>query len=72
MVDPLDNETPPVEALYQSIVSPAPGVAARVILPMPQRDALVLVGADGISFIIAVTGDRDSEIQPEVVLRANA
>ena len=38
---PVNNEDPPVNAAYQSIV-PADAVADNVTLPVPQRDAGVV------------------------------
>ena len=46
-VEPLLKAVPPVEAAYQSMVSPAPGVALNEIVPVPQREPAVPVGADG-------------------------
>ena len=46
---------PPVNALYQSTVSPAPGVAVNVIVPAPQREPGVTVGAAGNGLMAAVT-----------------
>ncbi len=45
---PLAKADPPDATAYQSIVSPEPGVAERVTVPVPQRDPLVTVeGAEG-------------------------
>ena len=41
---------PPVEAVYQSIVSPEPGVALRLITPVPHLAAPDPVGAVGTGF----------------------
>ena len=46
---------PPVNALYQSTVSPAPGVAVNVTVPVPQREPDVTVGAAGVGLMVAVT-----------------
>ena len=46
-VDPLSSKVPPVDSEYQSMVSPVPGVAEMATVPVPQREALVAVGADG-------------------------
>ena len=56
MFPPLNNNVPPVNALYQSMVSPAPGVADNVTVPVPQREPGVTPGAVGIGLIVAVTG----------------
>ena len=52
---PLANKVPPVNALYQSIVSPAPGVADKVTDPVPHREAGATAGAAGIGLTVAVT-----------------
>ena len=56
MFDPLNNKVPPVNAVYQSMVSPAPGVAVNRIVPVPQREPGVTPGAAGRGMIVAVTG----------------
>ena len=61
--DPLLIKLPAVAAVYQSIVSPAPGVAPTVILPGPHLDALTATGATGITtFDVIVI--LDIEVQP--------
>ena len=45
---------PPVNALYQSMVSPAPGVADNVTVPVPQREPGVIPGSVGIGLMAAV------------------
>ena len=55
LLEPLNSKVPPVNALYQSIVSPAPGVAPKVTVPVPQREAGVTVGAAGRGLMVAVT-----------------
>ena len=72
LVDPLNNNVPPVDALYQSIVSPAPGVADNVTVPVPHRDALVAIGIDGNALMVAVTATRDADVQLVVVFLACA
>ena len=64
LVDPLDNKVPPVEALYQSIVSPAAAVADNIILPVPQFVAPVPVGIDGNGLMVAITAVRVDEGHP--------
>jgi hypothetical protein len=54
-VDPLDSATPPVDVAYQSIVSPVPGVAEILTVPVPQREALPAVGAVGAGFTVTET-----------------
>ena len=44
---PVASAVPPVAAAYQSMVSPVPGVAVRVTVPVPQMDALEPVGVAG-------------------------
>ena len=68
---PVPNAAPPVDAANQLIVSPLPGVAEIVTVPLPQRAAEVPVGAEGIAFTVAVTAVR-AETHPVVVLRASA
>jgi len=55
LFDPLNNKVPPVNALYQSMVSPAPGVAVNVTVPVPQRATGVTDGATGNGLMVAVT-----------------
>ena len=52
---PLANKVPPVTALYQSVVSPAPGVADKVTDPVPHREAGATAGAAGSGLMVAVT-----------------
>ena len=53
-VEPLVEAVPPVDAVYQSMVSPAPGVALIETVPLPQRDPAVPVGAAGNAFTTIV------------------
>ena len=69
-VDPLDRAVPPVAAAYQSMVSPAPGVAEILTVPDPQREPLTAVGADGTALTVAVTAVLDELTQPVVVFLA--
>lgn len=62
---------PPVEAAYQSITHPAGGVAEITTVPVPQRAALVAVGAAGFNKV-AVTAVLAVEVQPLVVFLASA
>ncbi len=58
---------PPVKALYHLTVVPfAPAVA--VIVPVPHREVLLAVGADGIGLTVAVTEVRVLLSQPVVLL----
>jgi hypothetical protein len=54
MFVPLANNVPPVSALYQSIVSPAPGVADNSTVPVPHLEPGVTEGAIGSVLIVAV------------------
>ena len=54
------------------MVSPLPGVAEMFTVPVPQRDPLPAVGADGTTFTVAVTAVLVAEIQPVVVFLASA
>ena len=56
LVEPLDNNVPFVAAEYQSIVSPTPGVAESVTVPVPQFEPTVPVGLAGIVFTVATIG----------------
>ena len=53
-VFPVNKAVPPVEAAYQSIVSPAPGVAVIVTAPVPQRPLFPAVGEAGSGFTVTV------------------
>jgi hypothetical protein len=55
---------PPLEAAYQSTVSPAPAVAEIETAPVPQSVPPFPDGVDGKEFIVAVTAVRPGEIQP--------
>ena len=63
---PPDRTVPPEAAAYQSIVSPAPGVADIVTVPVPQRDAGTAVGAAGSGFWVTVTAEEVT-VQPLAV-----
>ena len=63
---------PPDAAAYQSIVSPAPGVAEMVTVPVPHRALPAPVGATGNEFTVAVTAVLVEETQPVVVFLATA
>ena len=52
--EPLANTEPPLEAAYQSIVSPAPGVAEIDTVPVPHRDDEPAVGTVGIGFTVTL------------------
>ena len=70
-VVPEANNVPPDVAEYQSMVSPAPGVADNVTVPVPQREAGVPVGAAGIGLTVATTAVL-VETQPVAVVCASA
>ena len=48
--DPLVNTEPPLEASYQSIVSPLPGVAEIVTVPLEHLELLPALGSAGVVF----------------------
>ena len=52
---PVATDVPPVEAAYQLAV-PVAQVAPNVTVPVPQIASPLIVGAFGITFIVAVTG----------------
>ena len=70
--EPPAKTVPPVAAPYQSIVSPAAGVAERVTVPVPHLEAPFPVGGLGIGFIVAVTGVLVDKTHPVVVFLACA
>ena len=72
LVLPDNNAAPPLAAAYQSMVSPAPGVAEMVTVPVPQRDAPEPAGAAGRELTVAVTAVLVAEIHPEAVFLACA
>ena len=51
---PVCKAVPPLEAAYQSIVSPDPGVAVIVTTPASQRLLFPAVGAVGNPFTVTV------------------
>ena len=51
---PPESIGPPVAAAYQSIVSPAPGVADIETDPLPQREPPVPAGAAGTALTVTV------------------
>ena len=67
-----NNAEPPEEAAYQSIVSPALGVAEIFTVPVPHLEPFVPLGAEGTVFIVAITAVLVAEIQLEVVFLASA
>ena len=52
------NTVPPEAAAYQSMVSPAPGVALITTVPVPQRLAGPAVARAGRVLTVAVTATR--------------
>ena len=72
VVLPVVSALPPVAAAYQSIVSPTPGVADIVIVPVPHLAAPLPPGADGRGFTVAVTAVLVADTQPVVVFLASA
>ena len=70
--DPLVNTEPPLEAAYQSIVSPEPDVADILTVPVEHLDPFVAVGADGTAFTVAVTAVLVADIQPVAMIESIA
>jgi len=67
-LEPVANNVPPADALYQSIVVPAALVAEIVTEPGPHRDPLTgEVAAAGTALTVAVTAVRLEETQPVIV-----
>ena len=60
----LSNKLPPETAVYQSMVSPLPGIADKVSVPGPQRAAPVPPGLAGKGLTVAVTAVLVNETQP--------
>ena len=71
-VEPLNKAGPPEAAAYQSIVSPAPAVAAIRTVPVPHLAAPDPPGVPGLAFTVAVTGILADERQPVDVFLASA
>ncbi len=71
---PPTNTLPPLDAAYQSMVSPALGAATEMdAVPVPQIVAPdAPVGVEGTEFTVAVTVVLVAEIQPEVLFLASA
>jgi hypothetical protein len=70
-LEPLPNETHPVDAAYQSIVVPAGLVAEIVTVPLPQVEPPVApVAAAGIAFTVATTSVLVADTHPVVVFLA--
>ena len=69
---PPARTAPPDAAAYQSMVSPAPGVAEMVTVPVPHLAAPAPEGAAGRAFMVAVTAVLVAETQPVVVFLACA
>jgi hypothetical protein len=62
------NTLPPLDAAYQSIVSPVDTLALIFTVPVPVLDpSTPLVGADGFAFTVAVTESRLAVVQPPAV-----
>jgi hypothetical protein len=52
---PVDNDVPPVAALYQLIVSSVPALADKFTVPVPHLTPFVTVAADGCAFTTPIT-----------------
>ena len=72
LVFPVSNADPPEAAAYQSMVSPAPGVAVMVTVPVPHLALLPAAGAEGIAATVAVTAVLAVEVHPVEVFLATA
>jgi hypothetical protein len=67
-LEPVPNNVPPLDALYQSIVVPAALVAEIVTEPGPHLEALIgEVAAAGTALTVAVTAVLVAETQPVLV-----
>jgi len=67
-LEPVANNTPPVDALYQSIAVPATLVAEIVTEPGPHLEPLTgNVAAAGTALTVAVTAVRVADKQPVLV-----
>ncbi len=71
-VEPLCNADPPEAAAYQSTVSPAPGVADIVTVPVPHLAAPVPVGAGSEPVIDATTAVLVADTHPPEIFLASA
>ena len=69
---PLNNAVPPLAAVYQSMVSPAPGVADNGTVPVPQRELGPAAGAAGNGLTVAVTAVLVAETHAVVVFLVSA
>ena len=67
LVDPLNNNVPPLDASYQSTVVPAALDAEIVTVPVPHLELPVPVGAVGTAFTVAITGVLVADTHPVVV-----
>ena len=63
---PAPNDEPSVEAVYQLMI-PVDAVAPRVTVPVPQRDAGVVVAIVGIALIVAITAVLVAVVHPIAV-----
>ena len=63
---------PPLDAAYQSTVSPAPGEANIKTLPVPQRELSVPVGAAGTGLMVAVNAVLALDLHPVVEFLVSA
>ena len=66
------NTAPPDAAAYQSMVSPEPGVADRLTVPVPHLEPAVPVGAFGNAFTVVVilledAGDPVTQVAVDVI-----
>jgi hypothetical protein len=69
--EPESNAVPPVDAEYQSTVSPLAGVALIVTVPVPHLDAPAATGTAGTALIVAATTLLVAETQAVEVVFAS-
>ena len=63
---PVPNEVPPDDAAYQLMV-PADAVAPNATVPVPQRDAGVVLVIVGIALIVATIAVREAVVHEPAV-----
>ena len=70
---PVPSDVPPVGAAYQLITFPAPVLAFKITVPVPQVEpAAPGVAFDGMAFTSAVTATRAVDRHPVVVFLVSA
>ena len=66
-LEPFGKIVPPVDTLYQLMVSPPPAAAEIETMPVPQREPSTAVGAVGPAITATVTGVLEADIQPDTL-----